>query len=128
MSNTESTRGDSALWLSPEPKLHGQRRFESALFDLRNVAELHTTQAANAGTKRAPLSTGFVDVKTLVGLDGSGPARAIIPPSRGLVTVAPPPQQAIAVPDRDAAVRRVLWGICVAMAAALAAMAVKVLG
>jgi len=125
VSNTESTRGDTSLWLSPEPKLHGQRRFESALFDLRSVAELHSAQAADTGTKCAPASTGFVDVKALVGLADVSSARAIVPPSRGLVTVVPP--QAIAAPDRDAAVRRVLWGICLAMLAAIVAMAVKIL-
>lgn len=122
-------RTDTTLSLSPEPKLHGQRRCESALFDLRNLVDLQVAQS-DAVTKRAPASTGFVDVKSLLGIDHASNARPIVPPSSGLVTIPPPRPEAIAVPvpDRDAGTRRLMWGLCLGMFAVLVAMAIKVVG
>lgn len=122
-------RTDTTLSLSPEPKLHGQRRCESALFDLGNLVDLQVAQA-DAVTKRAPASTGFVDVKSLLGIDHTSPARPIVPPSRGLVTVPPPRTETVAapVPDRDAGTRRLMWALCLGMFAVLVAMAIKVVG
>jgi hypothetical protein len=127
VSPMDPMRTDTTLSLSPEPKLHGQRRCESALFDLRNLVTLQTTQG-DAMTKRAPASTGVVDVKALLGIDHATQVRAIVPPSRGLLTQIPPPAQAIAAPDRAARTRRVLWALCLGMSAVLIAMAIKVLG
>jgi hypothetical protein len=129
VSSMDPMRTDTTLSLSPEPKLHGQRRCESALFDLRNVVELQVAQA-DAMTKRAPASTGFVDVKSLLGIDHASNMRAIVPPARGLVTLVPPPPSPVvtAVQDRDAKTRRALYALCLGMLAVLVAMAIKVLG
>jgi hypothetical protein len=130
VTTTDQKRGDSGLWLSPAPTLHGQRRRESALFDLHELGMLHANPGA--GTKRAEASTGFIDVKSIVGLaEHEAPRAIVVPPSRGLVPVMPPQAQAQAQPfaeARDAGQRRVLWAICLGMLAMLAAMAVRILG
>lgn len=119
---------ESGLYFSPEKQLHGQRRCESALFDLRTLGLMQQQNAA-ASSKRAPTSTGFVDVKQMSGFEPATPRPLIAPAWRGLVSVAPPapPAQTIAVPDRDATVRRVLWAMCFALSVVVAVLATKIL-
>lgn len=118
---------ESGLWLSPEKKLHGQRRCESALFDLRTLG-LVQQQNATAANKREPTSTGFIDVKQL-GLDPATPRPLVAPAWRGLVSVAPPAQpQLVVAPDPHAKIQRVMWGICIALMIAVAVLATKILG
>lgn len=118
---------ESGLFFSPEKRLHGERRCESALFDLQTLGLVQQQNSA-AANKRAPTSTGFVDVKQLGGSDAARPL--VAPAWRGLVSVAPPappPPQTIAMPDRDANVRRVLWAMCFALSVVVAVLATKIL-
>ena len=105
-------------------------RRESALFDLHDLGILKANPGA--GPKRAEASTGFIDVKSIVGLaEHEAPRAIVVPPSRGLVPLVQVQVQAQAQPmpdTRDAAQRRVLWAICLGMLAVLAAMAVRILG
>lgn len=130
VSQTDPPRVDTTLSFSPAPKLHGERHRDSALFDLRNVVALQVAQA-DAITKRAPATSGFVDVKSLLGIDHASNLRAVVPAPRPLVPLAPPrppPQMLVVEVDRSARVVHAMWAFCLVLVAVVAVMAVNVLG
>jgi|LNFM01.2.fsa_nt_gb hypothetical protein len=128
----QQIRGDSGLWLSPQPLLPqviGQRRLESTLFDLRQMdiaRRLARGEARQLEATRGAPGSGLIDIASLVGAvrgDAAYDRKVVVPPPRGLV-----PQARVVLPPPVAAVpRRLLVALCLLMLAAVAMLWVAVL-